>query len=306
MDLLGNRMRYWGILLAILLASCSSDLPITQLPAKSYNQRVQFLVLHFTAEDFAGSVGDLAKGEEVSSHYLVPESKDPSYPYRRLRIFQLVAENQRAWHAGASYWQGRSNLNDTSIGIEIVNVPHCDPPPYPLGLVRRHCNYPAFDPKQIKLVIALANDILARYPDVGPTQVVGHADIAPNRKDDPGPRFPWFKLYQAGIGAWYNPPAKLHYQALFTERLPSFSLMQQAFAAYGYAIDASGMLDKQSQAVLTVFQMHFRPARYDGLWDAETAAILFALLEKYFPARCQQLVTQYQQDWDRPTLLEKQ
>ncbi|ROQ30462.1 N-acetylmuramoyl-L-alanine amidase [Gallaecimonas pentaromativorans] len=286
-------MRLW--LLSLLLTGCTG-LPISQMPAKSYNDRVQFLVLHFTAEDFAGSVGDLAKGDYVSSHYLVPESGDPSYPYGTLKIFQLVDENQRAWHAGASDWQGRSNLNDTAIGIEIVNVPQCDPPPYPQGIILRHCDYPPFDKAQIALVTALAQDILKRHPDIGPTQVVGHADIAPLRKDDPGPRFPWHQLYLSGVGAWYDADTQSRFHQLFDQRLPSTLLMQKAFNAYGYALEPSGQLDTLSQAVVTMFQMHFRPSRYDGVWDSDTAACLFALLEKYFPERAEALMAQYRQE----------
>lgn len=278
-------MRYW--LLCLVLAGCSR-LPVEPLPSQSFNGRVQFLVLHFTAEHFQGSVDALVHSGLVSSHYLIPQPNDPTYPYGKLKIFQLVAEKDRAWHAGASQWQGRSNLNDQSIGIEIVNQPSCEPPPYPLG--RRQCQYPDFAPAQMALVQALAKDILARYPDIGPTQVVGHADIAPSRKDDPGPRFPWFELYQAGVGAWYDDADVSRFSQQFSAEPPSLTLVQQALAAYGYGLAASGEPDRRTQDCLLAFQMHFLPWHLSGQADLQTAAALFALLDKYFPDKAATLL----------------
>lgn len=103
-------------LLLLLLSSCS-QLPLKSLPSPNYNDRVKFLVLHFTAEDFAGSVRALVSEHQVSSHYLIPQHNDPSYPYSRLAVFQLVPEDKRAWHAGVSYWQGRSSDPRCSAGF---------------------------------------------------------------------------------------------------------------------------------------------------------------------------------------------
>jgi len=185
--------------------------------------------MHFTAVDYQTSLDLLVDEGFVSSHYLIPESKDPSYPYKKLKTLQLVNDNERAWHAGVSYWQGRTGLNDTSIGIEIVNVPECFENTTAIekaGLAskaqhgpNRLCVFPDFDPEQIKLLIALSQDILARHPDISPTAVVGHSDISPSRKSDPGPRFPWFELYKAGVGAWYDDDTLARYWQRFSQGL---------------------------------------------------------------------------------------
>ncbi|WKE66326.1 N-acetylmuramoyl-L-alanine amidase [Gallaecimonas kandeliae] len=285
-----SRFRYW--LLALLLAGCSK-LPLEQLPSANHNDRVQFLVLHFTAEDFATSVAILVKGNQVSSHYLIPQDGDPSYPYRQLKVFQLVDEQQRAWHAGASYWQGRRNLNDISVGVELVNLPRCQPPPYPDG--RRQCQYPDFDPAQISLLVRLAKAILARHPDIGPTQVVGHGDVAPSRKDDPGPRFPWQQLAEAGIGAWYDEEVVGRYQQAFAQQPPSLALVQAALGAYGYGVLETGLVDRQTEDTLLAFQRHFLPQELGSGPSPRTVAVLFALLERYFPDQGSALWARYQQ-----------
>ena len=203
------------ILCALLIISCSSR-NVIQMPSSNYGERVKSLVIHFTAIDYAKSVDALVKEGGLSAHYLIPESNDPSDPVGNPRVIQLVDENKRAWHAGKSYWQGRTGLNDHSIGIEIVNVPTCERdgqlgPSLAEHGNNRLCLFPDYDPKQIEVVIELAKDILARNPDIHPTAVVGHSDIAFDRKNDPGPRFPWYQLYQQGIGAWYDNDTLAHY-----------------------------------------------------------------------------------------------
>ena len=195
---------------ALMLSSCSS-IPLEYIESQNSSERIKFLVMHYTAINYQQSVAALVDGS-VSSHYLIPESYDDSYPNDELKIIQLVKETSRAWHAGDSFWQGRQDINDQSIGIEIVNVPDCKNEHNNGDFAKKNyvefsqqlCFYPDYDPKQIKLLIELSKDILKRNPDISPTQVVGHSDIAPIRKNDPGPRFPWFTLYQAGIGAWYD------------------------------------------------------------------------------------------------------
>ncbi|MBT1452232.1 penicillin binding protein PBP4B [Glaciecola sp. XM2] len=287
---------------AILVASCVSS-SYTQLPSANYSFRVKSLVMHFTAVDYQTSVDLLVDEGFVSSHYLVPQSNDPSYPYSDLKILQLVDETERAWHAGTSYWQGRTGLNDSSIGIEIVNTPSCFDDENAIeaaGMAskaehgpNRLCIFPDFDPKQIELVIQLSQDILARNPDISPTAVVGHSDIAPSRKNDPGPRFPWFQLYQAGVGAWYDDETLAKHWQIFNSDLPNIGLVQAALSAYGYGIIETGILDRQSIDNLSAFQMHFLPWQVSGNSDARTAAAIFALLEKYFPDAHTALMERY-------------
>ncbi|WP_371193711.1 penicillin binding protein PBP4B [Glaciecola sp. SC05] len=287
----------------VFIASCVSS-SYTQLPSVNYSFRVKSLVMHYTAIDYQRSVDALVKEGFVSSHYLVPESNDPSYPYSTLKILQLVDETERAWHAGQGYWQGRTGLNDSSIGIEIVNVPRCFENIAAMqaaGMASRAehganrlCIFPDFDPKQIELVIELSRDILARNPDISPTAVVGHSDIAPSRKSDPGPRFPWYQLYQAGVGAWYDDDTLARYWQQFNQSTPNIGLLQRALGTYGYGIIETGILDQQTVDTLSAFQMHFLPWQVSGRPDSSTAAALFALLEKYFPDAIEQLMQRYE------------
>lgn len=282
----------------IWLTACTS---YQQLPSENYDRRIKSLVLHYTAIDYADSVQALVPAPGLSSHYLIPQRLDPSYPEQQLKVMQLVAEQDRAWHAGDSYWQGREQLNDTSIGIEIVNVPQCQWDHSVSSTRSEHaphrlCSYPDYDPMQIELLIDLAKDILARNPDIHATAVVGHADIAPLRKSDPGPRFPWYQLYQHGIGAWYEQPRLSHYWLQFNQQQPSLSLLQAALNAYGYGIIETGRYDRLTEATLNAFQMHFLPWQVDGRANSYTAAAVFALLERYFPEKLQPLWQRYQHE----------
>ncbi|GGD75019.1 hypothetical protein GCM10011357_32500 [Lacimicrobium alkaliphilum] len=296
--------RFSAFFVLFLLVGCTS-LPIEQMPAKSYNHRVQFLVMHFTAIDYERSVNALVKGPYVSSHYLIPERFDDSYPDEELKVLQLVDEQNRAWHAGRSYWQGRKALNDQSIGIEIVNVPQCeremghhfsDPHNGNEHGDGRLCIFPDFDPEQIALLVKLSKDILARHPDIGPTQVIGHSDITPSRKNDPGPRFPWYQLYKEGIGAWYDNDTVNDYWQQFTKASPSLGLIQRALRTYGYGIQETGRMDAQTLDTLSAFQMHFLPWHVSGEATDKTAATLFALIDKYFPKEIAPLMERYKKE----------
>jgi N-acetyl-anhydromuramyl-L-alanine amidase AmpD/CubicO group peptidase (beta-lactamase class C family) len=291
---------------SVLLISCAS-LPMSYMQSKNYSQRIKFLVMHYTAIDYQKSVKALVDEGGLSSHYLIPERHDPSYTDGDLKVIQLVAESGRAWHAGNSSWQGREDLNDQSIGIEIVNVPQCMRDSSATKQQQREnapdrlCIFPDYDPKQIELLITLSKDILKRNPDITPTGIVGHSDIAPTRKNDPGPRFPWYQLYQAGIGAWYDNDTLKKYWQMFNDRPVSAGLMQSALRAYGYGITETGMNDGATFDTLSAFQMHFMPWSVNGQLDSKTAGALFALIEKYMPERLASLLARYEAE-KRPVI----
>jgi len=282
---------------AILSGCATTNKNTVVVQSENQDTRVRVIVIHHTSEDFQGSLDILTKDSSrpVSSHYLVPEPGDPSYKDKKLKVYQLVPEGGRAWHAGASYWAGRSALNDMSVGIEIVNQTYCRNADQPGPGAEagqppvRICFYPDFPESQLAMVIDLLKGITERHPEVKPTDIVGHSDIAPQRKIDPGPRFPWQRLYKLGFGAWYDDDTVFRYWEYFRQQLPPVLTLQTALHEYGYAIELSGENDEQSQNVLRAFQMHFRPWLVNSEFDAETVAILYALLEKYRPEKLEHL-----------------
>lgn len=242
---------------------------------KGFNRRVRFLVIHYTAVCFAKSVELLSGDGKVSAHYLIPDPTEPTYiaaGFEDMRIFNLVNESERAWHAGISYWSGRTNLNDSSIGVEIVNLASTED-----GAVV----FPQYHTLQIQALKELLSNILQRYPDIKPTHILGHSDIAPGRKDDPGPAFPWKRLYEAGIGAWYDAELKEKYICRFSATPPTKEQILVNLTTYGYDTSAADTEDGFKK-LIRAFQLHFRQDKYDGVVDNETAAILYALIDKYF------------------------
>lgn len=237
-------------------------------PSVAQDERIRHVVLHYTSMDQEPSLRVLST-RQVSSHYVVGDSFDDD-------IYALVDESKRAWHAGVSKWKSLDNINFSSIGIEIVNKSNdnkyggIDFMPYP--------EY------QFKKVAALTQDIVRRY-NIEPTNVIGHSDVAPGRKHDPGPQFPWKRLYvEYGVGAWYDEADKNGYQYQYPFDTSSFTFIQQFqkdLAKYGYNIAITGVWDDQTKKVIQAFQYHFRPEKYDGVLDAETWAILQALNYKY-------------------------
>lgn len=227
------------------------------------NSRQRFLILHYTVDNFKVSVDKLTTGD-VSVHYVIPTLKriDPSYCNNELIVYALVPEAELAWHAGVSAWGNRANLNDSSIGIEIVNSSNG----------REFCPYPE---QQIDLVVKLCKNILSRYPDISEANVLGHSDIAVGRKEDPGPLFPWEKLHDAGIGAWYDKKTVNQYIHRFKKEMPQEQEVRHKLYQYGYRYRG------EFSTLLKTFQMHFRPDDYSGVLDPETAGIAYALVDKY-------------------------
>nr|WP_283811791.1 N-acetylmuramoyl-L-alanine amidase [Pseudomonas entomophila] len=250
-------------LLLLTLAGCSSGLRIDRShPSANQDSRIQFVVLHYTNASLERSLALLTHGE-VSSHYLIGDGP--------ATVYQLVDENRRAWHAGDSQWQGRTWLNSSSIGIEIVNQGYTDTPN---GRV-----WHPYSEAQIQSLIALLRDIVKRN-NIDPRHIIGHSDIAPLRKLDPGPLFPWKRLADAGLGIWPEAGAVARQQAYFEANPPSIGWYQQQLARFGYAIEQTGTLDVATRHVIAAFQMRFRPQRFDGMPDAQTAAMLQVLNRK--------------------------
>lgn len=251
---------------ALLLGGCATDLKIDRTyTAKSQDSRVQFLIIHFTAENFERSLQVLTQGP-VSSHYLVTERQGDT----PAKIYQLVDENRRAFHAGVSSWKGATMLNASSIGIEIVNLGGRRGP-NGVGL-----RFQDFDPEQIDRVVELVKQIVARH-EIKPDRILGHSDIAPTRKNDPGPKFPWKRLADEGLIPWPDANAVAARMSAYELALPDVTWFQEKLVKHGFTLPATGEQDKLTTDVISAFQQKYRPARFDGLPDAETAAILDVL-----------------------------
>ncbi len=258
---------------------------IQTFQSESFSTRIRFVVIHYTSIDWENSLKVLTNERyEVSSHYLIPEGGDDTYS-DQIKIFQLVDEENRAWHAGISKWEERTNINDQSIGIELVNQAECS--------VRQGsqydytnnyiCLFSEFDSDQIDQLILLLKDILSRHDEIKPTYIVGHSDISPDRKFDPGPKFPWKKLYENGIGAWYDDQTFEKYKNQFKRKIPDINQIQCALKRYGYGVEITNKMDEQTFFVIRAFQYHFTPNKSDGSISVDTVSALWALLEKYFP-----------------------
>ena len=217
------------------------------------------ILLHYTGMPEAGEALErlCSQGSEVSAHYLV---------YEDGRIVQMVPENRRAWHAGEFVWAGETDINSCSIGIEIVNPGH-------------DYGYVDFPKRQIAAVTALCRGIQTRH-SIQPTRVLGHSDVAPARKRDPGERFPWRTLWDSGVGHWAKPaPIKDGGQLLaLGDRGDAVSTMQDLLSQYGYSVVINGIYDLVMHDLVTAFQRHFRQERVDGVTDESTRTTLRDLL----------------------------
>jgi len=247
-------------------------------PSPNFDARtrpIDLVVLHYTGmQDAETALGRLTDAEpaagkypgpwqpfevvadaplpRVSAHYVVDEAG---------QIYSLVPEEHRAWHAGASNWEGEGDVNARSIGIEIVNGGH------DFGL-------PDFPDVQIDAVIALLQDIFARWPQLTPARVVAHSDVAPERKLDPGEKFPWKRLADAGVSIW---PKRIEFHPVPGE--DRVGRVQQQLVAIGYGLQMTGSMDEATHAALRAFQRRFRPAKVDGMIDDETQMLLASLAQ---------------------------
>jgi N-acetylmuramoyl-L-alanine amidase len=250
------------VLLLALLTGCATGPRIDHTyTAKGQSPRVKFIVLHYTVSDKPSSIKILTQ-QQVSAHYLVTDDAQPI-------IYNLVPETEQAWHAGVSSWKGFTNLNTSSIGIEIVNPGWT---PTPEG-GRKYYPFPQY---QIDAIIPLVKDIAQRY-HVPPENVIGHSDIAPGRKQDPGPLFPWQQFAAAGVALWPDANRVAAVRPVFDAQLPDTTWFQRKLATFGYGIKETCLFDEQTKGVLSSFQSHFRQSNIDGNPDAETAALLEVL-----------------------------
>jgi N-acetylmuramoyl-L-alanine amidase len=233
---------------------------LIEAPSPNFDARTappDMIVLHYTGM----LTGEAALARlrdplsEVSAHYLVEEDG---------RIFRLVPEERRAWHAGLSYWRRRTALNGVSVGIEIVNPGH-------------EFGYRPFPAPQIDSVIALVGDIRTRWI-IDDNQIVGHSDIAPDRKKDPGELFPWRRLAEAGHGLWTDVAPAPGGDLCEGESGPGVFALQAGLTRLGYNCAPSGEYEPRTTCIVCAFQRHWRPARVDGVADGGTRAQLMALL----------------------------
>jgi N-acetylmuramoyl-L-alanine amidase len=219
---------------------------IIDTPSPNFDERdqlVSMIVLHYTGmQDAASAIARLCDPEaKVSAHYLIAEDG---------QIVRMVAEDKRAWHAGKSYWRGHTGVNAISIGIELVNPGH-------------EFGYRPFPIAQIDALIPLMQEITLRYR-ITRGNVVGHSDVAPARKDDPGELFPWERLAKLRLAL----PS------------PTKHLMDPHWTDAGFllALERFGYDVSDPLAAIRAFQRRFRPANLDGIIDGETRSKLLALL----------------------------
>lgn len=241
-----------------------TKLPCSVVPAVNFNERVgvsgpDILLIHYTGMESGKAALDwlVCEVSQVSCHYLVEEDGT---------IVQMVPEKLRAWHAGKSSWMGATDINSRSIGIEIVNPGH-------------EFGYRAFPGVQIEAVIRLGLDICGRRK-ISSSRVLGHSDVAPGRKTDPGELFPWDKLAERGLGHSVMPaPIRLDEKGLQVGNVgEAVRSYQEMLINYGYGLEASGTFCEKTRQVTEAFQQHFRPRLVNGVADRSTIETVSRLL----------------------------
>ena len=216
------------------------------------------LIMHYTdMRSCDDALSRLCDPEaKVSAHYVVSEQGE---------IFQLVEEVARAWHAGVSHWRGNNNINARSIGIEICNRGHGH-------------DYPDFPRAQMDAVMALSKDIIKRH-DIPARNIIGHSDVAFERKQDPGEKFDWGLLAEHGLGVF--PEDAPDISGVHMERGETggeVMRLQQTLSNWGYGLKVDGDFHGKTELCVIAFQRHYRPEKIDGIWDGECAGILAMLL----------------------------
>lgn len=242
------------------------DCPSPNHEARPPGVPLDLLILHYTGmRSSAGALQRLCdETAKVSSHYMIDEEG---------RLLRLVPEDRRAFHAGVSYWRGGRDINSRSIGIELVNPGH-------------EYGYRPFPRAQMDVLSELARDIVTRH-GIAPARVLGHSDVAPTRKKDPGELFDWRGLARAGVGLWPTDAAgesddePAPGPVIIPPDKPCAAAreLQDKLAAYGYETPRTETIDEATRVVITAFQRHFRPGRLDGLVDATTLSRLDRLLD---------------------------
>ena len=233
---------------------------ILDAPSPNFDARrapPDMVVLHYTGMTSGPAALERLRdpAAKVSAHWLVEEDG---------RVFALVPEERRAWHAGVSCWRGERDVNAASIGVEIVNPGH------------EH-GYRPFPPAQVDAVCALLDAVRARW-DVPDARILAHSDVAPARKQDPGELFPWAELARRGHGLWVDPDASPGEPLAEGEKGVGVFALQAGLTRLGYDLPPSGRFDADPATVVRAFQRHWRPERVDGVADGETRARLVALL----------------------------
>lgn len=236
--------------------------PILECSSPNFNARrggiaPDMVILHYTGMTSATAAIERLcdSSAQVSSHYLIG---------RDGICVRMVPEAARAWHAGASSWRGDTDINSRSIGIELVNPGHAH-------------GYIDFPEAQMAALLRLLADIHARQA-IAPGLVLGHSDIAPDRKQDPGERFDWPRLAAAGFGLWV-PPAPVAAGELLMRRSsgPKVRSLQKQLIAIGFGLVQTGEFDLATEQAVTAFQRHWRPETIDGRADISTLKTLARL-----------------------------
>ena len=238
---------------------------VRDVPSPNFDARrgpPDMLVLHYTGMQTAeAAIARLCDPEaRVSAHYVVDEDGS---------ILKLVPEERRAWHAGRGVWLSETDCNAASIGIEIVNPGH-------------EFGYRDFPEVQVDAVISLIADIRTRWT-IRDNRIIAHSDLAPERKQDPGERFPWKRLAGAGHGLWFEPAqeriAALGVPLKVGDEGLGVIVLRAGLHRLGYGLPPGGDYDEATRLTVEAFQRHWRPAQVDGVADGETRATLMGVLQ---------------------------